>query len=173
MKQASAITGDQRIQQISQAFGRFLRQTIARICPHEFGSQLDPLEQTAQHKLQSSLQEATHSEFHFRQAAAAALATVREAKERRAEQAVVWVDLTDAALPADAQQTAQTVQNTIAKLHGNHRRAVSLFLTGMDASEIGALLHWNQKKTRQQIEQGLQALRKQLRAAGIEYEIDD
>ena len=173
MKQVSAITGDQQIQPISQAFGRFFRQTIERICPHEFGAQLDPLEQSAQHKLQTALQDSTNNEFHFRQAAAAALATIREAKERRAVQSVVWVDLTDSPLPDDAPQTAQTVQKALAKLQGHHRRAVSLYLAGMDASEIGALLHWNKKKTRQQIEQGLQALRNQLRAAGIEYEIDD
>lgn len=172
MKQSSAMQGEQRIQQTSQAFGRFLRQAIEQSCPHEFDSQLDALETTAQTQLHSALSNANGDESLYRQAVAAALTTVREAKQQRADQSFVWVDLTDTKLPADPQQLAQTVQEALAQLPDNHRRAVSLHLAGMTMPEMGELLGWGEKKTRQQVERGLRALRKTLHAAGIEYEID-
>ncbi len=172
MKQSAAIQGEQRIHQLSQAFGRFFRQTIERICPHELGSQLDPLEQSAQDKLHAALSSPNGDESLYRQAVAAALTTVRAARQQRAEQSVVWVELNDEKLSADPQQWAQTVQEALAKLPDNRRRAVSLHLAGMTNAEIAELLGCGEKKARQQVEQGLQAFRKTLRAAGIDYEID-
>ena len=172
MKQSSAVQGEQRIQQTSQAFGRFLRQAIEQNCPHEFASQLDALETTAQTQLHSALSNANGDDSLYRQAVAAALTTVREAKQQSADQSFVWVEWGDTKLPADPQQLAQTVQEALAQLPDNHRRAVNLHLAGMTMSEIGELLGWSEKKTRQHVERGVRALRKMLHAAGIEYEID-
>jgi DNA-directed RNA polymerase specialized sigma subunit len=172
MKQSAAIQGEQRIQQLSQAFGRFFRQTIEHICPHELGSELDPLTTSAQNKLHDALRHSNESESLYRQAVAAALTTVRAARQQRAEQSVEWVELNDEKLSADPQQYAQTVQESLAKLPDNRRRAVSLHLAGMTNVEIAELLGCGERKARQQVEQGLQAFRKTLRAAGIDYESD-
>lgn len=173
MKQASAMQGEQRIQQTSQAFARFFRQTIARLCPQEFASQLDALEKSAQGQMQAALNKANGDESLDRTAVAAALATVREAKQQRANQSFVWVDLTETTLPADPHDLAQTVQESLAQLPDNRRRAVSLHLTGMTIAEIAGLLGGSESKARQQVERGLRDLRKTLHAAGIEYEINE
>jgi hypothetical protein len=170
MKQSSAIQGEQRIQQLTQAFGRFFRQAIERICPHELGSQIDPLITSAQDKLHNALRHSKESESLYRQAVAAALTTVRAARQQRAEQSVEWIELTDEKLSADPQQYAQTVQEALAKLPDNRRRAVSLHLAGMTTAEIAELLGCGEKKAQHQVEQGLQVLQKSLRTAGIDYE---
>lgn len=170
MKQSAAIQGEQRIQQLTQAFGRFFRQSIERICPQELGSELDPLTTSAQDKLHDALLHSNETESLYRQAVAAALTTVRTARQQRAAQSVEWIELTDEKLSADPQQYAQTVQEALAKLPDNRRRAVSLHLAGMTNAEIAELLGCGEKKARHQVEQGLQALQKSLRAAGIDYE---
>ena len=172
MKQPSAIQGEQRIAQLSQAFGRFFRQAVERICPHEFGAQLEPLEKSAQDHLHSALSHANGNESLYRQAVAAALTTIREAKQQTAEQSFVWVDLNETKLPAHPHQLAQTIQEALAKLPDNRRRAVSLHLAGMMMTELAELLGWGEKKARQQVERGLHDLRKTLHAAGIEYEVE-
>ena len=172
MKQPSAIQGEERIQQTSQAFGRFLRQALERLCPNEYISQLEELEKSAQDQMHFTLNKSNGDGSLERQAVAAALATLRVAKQQRANQSFVWVDLDETKLPADSQQLAQTVQEALAKLPDKRRRAVNLHLAGMTMSEIGELLGWSEKKTRQHVERGVRALRKMLHAAGIEYEID-
>ena len=173
MKQPSAIQGEERIQQTSQAFGRFLRQALERLCPNEYISQLDELEKSAQDQMHSTLNKSNGDGSLKRQAVAAALATVRVAKQQRANQSFVWVDLDETKLPADSQQLAQTVQEALAKLPDKRRRAVNLHLAGMTILEIGELLGWGESKAKRQVEQGLRDLRTTLRTAGIEYEIDE
>jgi DNA-directed RNA polymerase specialized sigma24 family protein len=57
-------------------------------------------------------------------------------------------------------------------LSDNRRRAVGLYLEGMASQEIATLLGWSEPKARNLLYRGLSDLRAQLRAEGIEYEID-
>jgi DNA-directed RNA polymerase specialized sigma24 family protein len=75
-------------------------------------------------------------------------------------------------LEAGRRQLASKVRAALARLPDNRRRAVGLYLEGMDSQEIGSLLGWSEPKARNLIYRGLHDLRAQLRAEGIEHEID-
>ncbi len=173
MKQASARQGEQPIQQTSQAFGRFFRQALVRCCPDEFEAQLDALEESAQSELQAELGKTNGNSSLYRAAVAAALTTVRAAKQQRDQQSFTRFDPNETELSAAPQPLAQSVREAIAQLPDKRRRAVRLHLAEMTMAEIGELLGWGESKARQHVERGLQELRKALLASGIEYEIDE
>jgi RNA polymerase sigma factor (sigma-70 family) len=73
---------------------------------------------------------------------------------------------------AGRKQLAGKVQAALSRLSDNRRRAVGLYLEGMTSQEIATLLGWSEPKARNLLYRGLSDLRAQLRAEGIEYEID-
>jgi RNA polymerase sigma factor (sigma-70 family) len=73
---------------------------------------------------------------------------------------------------AGRKQLAGKVQAALARLSDNRRRAVGLYLEGMTSQEIATLLGWSEPKARNLLYRGLSDLRAQLRAEGIEYEVD-
>jgi DNA-directed RNA polymerase specialized sigma24 family protein len=73
---------------------------------------------------------------------------------------------------AGRKQLAGKVRTALARLSDNRRRAVGLYLEGMSSQEIATLLGWSEPKARNLLYRGLSDLRAQLRAEGVEYEID-
>ena len=75
-------------------------------------------------------------------------------------------------LVAQRQELIEKVEAALAHLSENRRTAVELHLEGMTSQEIADLLDWSEAKARNLTYRGLKDLRKQLRAEGVEYEID-
>ncbi|MGH9855136.1 MAG: RNA polymerase sigma factor [Blastocatellia bacterium] len=176
---------------IIDEYGRFLSQTIIRICPKDMGLQFNDIEQEARLRLWHALQNENEirdpASYLYRIALTATLDAVRRVKAKREEQ----LRLTEAEgedegaplahpsdpgyspeLQAEHRQLVSKVRDALARLSDNRRRAVGLYLEGFSSREIADLLGWSEAKARNLLYRGLHDLRAQLCMEGIEYEID-
>lgn len=172
MKELSEIQRESRNQQISQAYGQFLRAVLAQDTTQESSLQLDTLEKTVQRKLEAALAQETSADEAtlYRLALTAGLEALRSAKQNTDELNLHWIDLQNTSLPINPEQFAQKAQEALSRLPENRRRTVGLHLAGFTISEIAELLGWDQNNTEQQLGKGMRSLRAALRAAGIDYE---
>jgi len=176
---------------IIEEYGRFLRQTIIRICPKDMGLQFNDIEQEARlrlwHALQNESEIRNPASYLYRIALTATLDAVRRIKAKREEQLRLAEDEgEDEGVPFDPpsdprcspeleaghRQLVSKVRTALARLSDNRRRAAGLYLEGFSSWEIAGLLGWSEAKARNLLYRGLHDLRTQLRMEGIDYEID-
>ena len=176
---------------ILDEYGAFLRRTIAHLCPKDLGIHFSDIEQEARMRLWRALQSEREirnpASYLYRIAMTATLDAVRRIKAKREEQLRLVEDEDDdegatlalstdpnrsPELEAERRQVADKVRTALSRLSDNRRRAVGLYLEGMTSQEIANLLGWSEPKARNLLYRGLSDLRAQLRAEGIEYEID-
>jgi len=180
-----------RFDAILDEYGKFLRPAIAHFCPKDLGINLSEIEQEASVRLWRALQSEREirnpASYLYKIAMTATLDAVRRVKAKREEQLrLVDEEEEDRGAPlalssdpnrspeleAEQRQLAGKVLTALARLPDNRRRAVGLYLEGMTSQEIADLLGWSEPKARNLLYRGLHDLRAQLRAEGIEYEID-
>ena len=180
-----------RFNALLDEYGRFLRQTIIRVCPKDLGLQYDEIEQDARLRLWRALE--SEREIHdpasylYRIAATATLDAVRRIKRKREEQIVTENEAEEEnvaphALVTDPQrapdreaerrQLVAKVQAAIARLPDNRRTVVRLHLEGLTTQEMANLLGWSEPKARNLVYRGLSDVRAALQAAGIEYALE-
>lgn len=176
---------------IIDAYGKFLSQTIIRLCPKDMGLDLNDIEQDSRLWLWNALQNGREirspTAFLYRVALTATLDAVRRIKAKREEQlrlaeaeeedermslALLADPRHSPELEAQRRQLACKIRNALGRLSGNRRHAVGLYLEGFSSREIAALLEWSEAKARNLLSRGLRDLRSQLCIDGIEYEID-
>lgn len=192
MSRRSTSQTEARFNSIVEEYGRFLRQTILRVCPRDLGLQFDEIEQEARLRLWKALE--SEREIHdlasylYRIAVSATLDAVRRVKRKREEQLVTEAEeespqtaqshqlkvdpMFAPDLEASRKQIIQRVKEAMARLPDNRRQAVSLHLQGMTTQEIADLLDWTEPKARNLVYRGLNDLRQALKESGIDYEID-
>jgi RNA polymerase sigma-70 factor (ECF subfamily) len=176
---------------IIDKYGRFLSQTIIRLCPKDMGLDFNDIEQDSRLRLWNALQNEREirnpASFLYRIALTATLDAVRRIKAKREDQlrlaeAEEEDEGASLALPSDPRhspeseaqrrQLAGKIRNALGRLSDNRRRAVGLYLEGFGSREIADLLGWSEAKARNLLYRGLRDLRAQLCIEGIEYEID-
>jgi RNA polymerase sigma factor (sigma-70 family) len=176
---------------IIDEYGKFLSQTIIRLCPKDMGLDFNDIEQEARLRLWNALQNEREihnpASFLYRIALTATLDAVRRIKAKREEQLRLAEDEeedegTPLALPSDPRhspelearhrQLAGKIRKALVRLSDNRRRAVGLYLEGFSSQEIADLLGWSEAKARNLLYRGLHDLRAQLCIDGVEYEID-
>ena len=182
---------EERFNQIVDEFGRFLRLTIARLCPHDQGLQFDDIEQEARLRLWRALQGETEinnlASYLYRIAATATIDAMRRVGARHEKQLGVPDDEQEVAgnvylLPAvtslspervaEQEQVIGKVEAALDCLSPERRRAAGLHLQGFTTLEIAEVMNWSEPKARNLVYRGLKDLRLLLRTAGVEYEID-
>lgn len=176
-------------EQIVRDYGRFLRQTIIRVCPKDLGLQYDEIEQEARLRLWRALETEREiqnlSSYLYRIAVTATLDAVKRIKRKREEQILLAEDdteennlaphvlVTDPNQAPDKaavrRQLVSKVKEAMNKLPDNRRTAVGLHLEGMTTQEIANLLGWSEPKARNLVYRGLSDVRAFLQEAGIEY----
>jgi RNA polymerase sigma-70 factor, ECF subfamily len=185
------VEAESRLNAILDEYGAFRRRTIAHVCPKDLGIHFSDIEQEARLRLWRALQSEREirnpASYLYRIAMTATLDAVRRIKAKREEQLRLVEDEYEEegaplALSSDPnrspeveagrKQLAGKVRTALARLSDNRRRAVGLYLEGMASQEIATLLGWSEPKARNLLYRGLSDLRAQLRAEGIEYEID-
>ena len=185
------VEAESRLNAILDEYGAFLRRTITHFCPKDLGIHFSDIEQEARLRLWRALQSEREirdpASYLYRIAMTATLDAVRRIKAKREEQLrLVEDEYEDEGAPlalssdpnrspeveAGRKQLAGKVRTALARLSDNRRRAVGLYLEGMASQEIATLLGWSEPKARNLLYRGLSDLRAQLRAEGIEYEID-
>jgi RNA polymerase sigma factor (sigma-70 family) len=192
MAESSHITEvDARFNIIIEEHGRFLRRTIVQLCPKDLGLQCNDIEQDARLRLWRALQSERKIQnlpsYLYRIAVTATLDAIRRVEAKREEQLLLaeeeneetgepqWLVAGPAHAPdllTERRQLLRKVEAALAGLSENRRRAVGLHLEGMTTQEIGDLLGWTEPKARNLVYRGLQDLREQLRAEGVDYEAD-
>jgi len=175
-----------------EKYGDFLRNTIAQICPKDLGIHFDDVEQDARLRLwraiQSEREISNLPSYIYRITVTATIDAVRRIKTRREDQlrladegdgkeggAVKSPVLDREESPdrmAERQLMMQKIVAALGRLPADRRRAVGLHLEGLTSQEIADLMEWSEPRARNLVYRGLKDLRRQLRAVGIDYEID-
>ncbi|HXG64577.1 MAG TPA: RNA polymerase sigma factor [Blastocatellia bacterium] len=182
---------EMRFNAVVQEYGRFLRSVIIRLCPKDLGLEFGDIEQEARLKLWRALQSESEignlQSYIYRIAATATIDAIRKAKARREGQLRLadeeeelegepqFLAADEKSLPdriAERRQLMQKIEQALERLPDNRRRAVGLYLEGMTSREIADIMGWSEPKARNLTYRGLEDLRQQLRAEGVEYEID-
>jgi RNA polymerase sigma factor (sigma-70 family) len=190
-KSSSPSEVEARFNAVIKEYGRFLRQTIIRFCPKDLGIQFSDIEQEARLRLWRALQSEREiqnlTSYLYRIAVTSTLDAIRRVKSKREDQLLLPEEEEEVAgkpqrlvagpehapdLQAERRQLLRKVETALANIPENRRRAVRLHLQGLTKEEIGDLLGWTEAKARNLIYRGLQDLREQLRAEGVDYEAD-
>jgi RNA polymerase sigma-70 factor (ECF subfamily) len=189
MGSKSSVAADARFSAIVEEYGRILRNTIVRLCPKDLGIQFDDVEQEARLRLWRALASereiADPASYIYKVAATATIDAVRRVKVRREEQIQLGEEddpePPGIRLPANSekspereaerQQVIRKVERALSQLAENRRRAVGLYLQELTTQEIADILGWTEAKARNLVYRGLEDLRRQLRAEGVDYEI--
>jgi RNA polymerase sigma factor (sigma-70 family) len=177
---------------IIDEYERFLSQTIIRLCPKDIGLEFNDIEQEARLRLWNALRSESEirnpASFLYRIALTATLDAVRRVKVKREEQLRLAEDEDEdegashafssntrysPELEVERRELIGKIQNALARLSDNRRRAVGLYLEGFNSQEIADFMGWSEAKARNLLYRGRQDLRVQLRREGIEYEIDE
>ncbi|MEW6733433.1 MAG: RNA polymerase sigma factor [Acidobacteriota bacterium] len=176
---------------VVEKYGEFLRNTIIQICPKDLGLHFDDIEQEARLRLWRALQSERKiidlASYIYRIAVTTTIDAIRRVKARREDQlcqveedrveegtvlsGAIKSDQTPDRV-AERQILIDKVKASLNRLPVERRRAVGLYLEGLTIQEIADLLGWSEPKARNLLYRGLQELRQQLRAEGVEYEID-
>ena len=192
MAESSPITEvEARFNTIIEEYGRFLHQAIVQFCPKDLGLQSSDIEQEARLRLWRALQSERDiqdlASYLYRIAVTATLDAIRRVKTKREEQLLLAEEEDEEAsephrlvaspsyapdLLVERRLILLKVEAALARLPENRRRAVGLHLEGMTTQEIADLLGWSEPKARNLVYRGLKDLREQLRAEGVDYEID-
>ena len=177
---------DERLTRLLDDFGAFLRSAIRRWCPSDLQDYKDDIEQEARIRLWRALRDERDikhpSSYMYKVAATATIDAIRRVRARR-ESPISLVEDSETAHPVAAsrvttdtpedaaarREMARKIDEALAKLPGNRRRAVALHLQGFTSQEIGNLARWSEAKARNLTYRGLKDLREQLKAAGIEW----
>jgi len=174
---------------IVKEYGRFLRNTIAQVCPKDLGIQIDDIEQQARLRLWRELQSETiltdAASYIYRIAVTTTIDAVRRVVARREEQLRLAAEGHEeiqpevSSLAVDSERSPDRLaerhhlilkaEAAIARLPENRRVAVEFYLEGMTSHEIADLMNWSEPKARNLVYRGLNDLRKVLRDEGIEY----
>jgi RNA polymerase sigma factor (sigma-70 family) len=192
MAKSNSITEvEARFNAFMNEYGRLLSQAIIQFCPKDLGLQFNDIEQDARLRLWRAIQ--SEREIHdpasylYRIAVTATLDAIRRVKSKREEQLLLAEEENEEAgephrllagpahapdLLAERRQVVRKVEAALARLPLNRRRAVGLHLEGLTTQEISDLLGWSESKARNLVYRGMQALREQLRAEGVDYEVD-
>jgi RNA polymerase sigma-70 factor (ECF subfamily) len=176
---------DQHLDALLKAYGAFLRAAIRRVCPATFGISVDEIEQDARIRLWHALRReriiTDPASYLYRIAATAAIDAMRRVRARR-EHPLMVASTDDAAEElaidpaaptrspeqlASDRETSQQIQDALARLSENRRRAVGLHLRGFTSREIAGLLGWSEPKARNLTHRGLKDLRALLIDEGI------
>ncbi|HEV8268613.1 MAG TPA: RNA polymerase sigma factor [Thermoanaerobaculia bacterium] len=182
-----------KFQSLLASYGALLRRTIDRLCPRRLGLAVDDVEQEARLKIWRALQserELTRpSSFLYKVAMNATLDAIRQVKARREE---AWTsggeETGERAFPredhlaadpeesplrrAERRELGRKVQEALGRVAESRRRAVALHLQGFTNEETAKLLGFTEPKARNLIYRGLEDLRAELRAMGIDDETD-
>lgn len=175
---AAAPEVDDRLRVILAEYGGWLRRTLRQLCPSRRGIQVEDLEQEVAVRLWRSLRQGQTIEnlasFLYRIAATATVDALRRVEARREEPLPTGADgdedgpATPLAAGPDPEAAARSaelgrqLQQALASLPDNRRRAVALHLQGFNVQETAGLLGWTEAKARNLIYRGLDDLRRLL-----------
>ena len=175
---------------IVKEYGKFLRHTIAKLCPKDLGIQFNDIEQEANLRLWRALQSEREindlASYLYRIAATATIDAIRRVKAKREESLCLQDDEGDdrerlrivfptsgiAESPqhqAERRDLMRKIETILARLPEDRRRAIGLYLEGFTSQEIANLLGWSEPRARNLTYRGLKDLRQQLQAEGIEW----
>lgn len=169
MQQRAAVPTHNRFEPLLTSFAEVL-------CAFQPATSLpvftDDMVRDAQRRCQQSLDSQAEgmptAAVRFRAAVWGALGVWRAAKKQRKEPAIVWVEMTAAALP-QAVEPAQfaALQKIIMQLPEQQRRPVALSLLGLTPVDISQLLGWSAAKVQRQYERGWQRVQAKLAEARV------
>lgn len=187
-----ATGADARFAAALDAYSDLLRRAVSRYCPRASGIQCADIEQEARVRLWRAFRDEREitdlASYIYRIAATATIDAVRRVKARREEHLGeegegdqngpgAWIRPATNPGPSPERQAemgeiVRKVEEAIALLPDESRRAIGLYLQGMTCHEAADLLGWTEPRARNIIYRARDALRRTLSAWGIDYEVE-
>jgi RNA polymerase sigma factor (sigma-70 family) len=179
-----------RFNSILTEYGQLLRKAIEARLPRYLGLDFDDVMQEVRLKLWHTLRHGREIRYLpaylHKIAATVTIDAVRRIKARREEPICVssghacepdeiMQTTDDKASPeflAGQQHLAGMIMATLGRLPADRRTAVGLYLQGWNTVQIAELTGWTEARARNLVYRGLDHLRRQLRTAGYEYEVE-
>ena len=185
----SAVEAEVRFNAIVEEYGKYLRSVIGKVCPTDMGIQSSDIEQEARIRLWRALQSGKEivdpASYIYRIVATTTIDAIRRVKARREEQLRVVEEEGEEEGPvlmaaadhsperrAQRQQLIGKVRGAFDRIAEDRRQAALLHLEGMTPQEIACATGWTEPRARHLAYRGLKDLRQQLKAEGVECEID-
>lgn len=176
---------DAQIAAVLEEYGRFLRQTLVRLCPRGLGLQLDDIEQDARIRLWKALQGERPiqdlASYIYRVAANATVDAIRRVKARR-EQPLEPEDADGDPLPdlparaaavdertLDRRRLLEKIEGVLAQLETKRVQVVRLHVQGFTTSEMAGLLGITEPSARNLLHRAMRELRERLRESGVDH----
>jgi RNA polymerase sigma-70 factor (ECF subfamily) len=165
---------DARLAEMLELYGQILRRAIVHLCPRNLGLDFDDLEQEARVRLWRALRRETEIEhpasYLFRLASSVTIDAMRRATARREQfldsltlpAVVSETPAIDARDIAERRLELRRVQDELAVMPADRRRAVGMHLQGFTPAEIAELAGWTEPKARSLVYRGLKELRERL-----------
>lgn len=175
-------SAERRFIRVLDEYGRALRDAVGRVCRGPLGLHRDEIEQEARIRLWRALRRETAivdlRRYLRRIVATAAIDAMRQIRSRReiplersepesVNEAVPFELPASDPSPervASARELADVARRILNELPTNRRRAVALYLRGLSAEEVAALMGWSEPKARNLLYRGLADLRARLLA---------
>ncbi|MBI2840833.1 MAG: RNA polymerase sigma factor [Acidobacteria bacterium] len=187
-----ATGADARFAAALDAYSDLLRRAVSRYCPRDSRIQCADIEQEARVRLWRAFRDEREitdlASYIYRIAATATIDAVRRVKARREEHLGeegeceengpgLWVRPPkdpgqSPERQAEMGEVVRKVDEALALLPEESRRAVGLYLQGMTCHEAAELLGWTEPKARNIIYRARDAMRRTLSAWGIDYEVE-
>jgi RNA polymerase sigma-70 factor (ECF subfamily) len=174
-----------RLEALLRDFGSVLSEAARRMCPHSLGIQAGEIEQEARIRLWQTLRSAKKIErpasYLWKVASTAAIDAVRRVRARREDSLDARIDAGEDS-PSDPERSPDRLaarsearaklRQGLGRLEESRRLAVELHLQGFTTQEVADLQGWREPKARSLVYRGLEDLRRELEAAGVECEAD-
>ena len=189
MSTTTEASTEQRLAELLDDYGSWLKQTVRRLCPRDMGISPDDVEQEVRVRLWKSLESGRIPEhppsYLYRIATTVTIDAMRSVRSRRRH--LVSPDASDdngdsegplerheAPEPSPESQTQRRqllaqARRLIDELPDNRRRAVGLYLQGFKIQEIADLAGWTEPKARNLLYRGLATLRERLAEEGLDH----
>lgn len=174
---------DVRFAAVVEEYGRFLRQTIVRLCPRNLGLHFDDVEQEARIRLWKALQGERPIEdlasYIYRVAASATIDAIRRVKARREEgletedegglQPVPRSPAAGGEVQLDRRLLLERVDRVLEEIEEKRRHVLRLHVQGFTTAEMARLLGTTEPSARNLLHRALKDLRERLRLEEITY----
>ena len=176
-------SAEHRFIRVLDEYGRALRDAVGRVCRGPLGLHRDEIEQEARIRLWRALRRETAivdlRRYLRRIVATAAIDAMRQIRsrreiplerhetERRTAANTMELAATDPSPEqvASARELGAVARRILNELPANRRRAVALYLRGLSAEEVAAVMGWSEPKARNLLYRGLADLRARFVAA--------
>ena len=182
---AGVSDANERLETLVARYRPFIREIVARLCPHHLGAERSEIEQHVIIRFWRTVERETEvrsfESYLYRVVATVSLDVIREIKARQEDQlnvehaegltsnpAMPGSGVCSPEMNAAQKELIARVEKVIDELSAERCRAVKLYLQGFTPEEVASMFGWSEPKARNLIYRALREVRERLRELKID-----